>query len=232
MLEKMLTDPTLPERYRLAPDDLSQMTMADASVAAKKADNYLVREAEKNLLAAADTLPTTVIYPDKARWLAPDDVIVNPDHRAVVRALGKKGGWCTKNENEVDMYGANNNRLNILMGPNKKPSVQVTTTAQDRTAEDWFNTLSDEQMEVGEATYAQYLRENNIPYMTMGRFEREYGLEQVFMIILVLRIFKAGSRTWRGKSKRPALSKGEAKANLLITSLQSDGPCPHPWGAV
>ena len=180
MLEKMLTDPTLPERYRLAPDDLSQMTMADASVAAKKADNYLVREAEKNLLAAADTLPTTVIYPDKARWLAPDDVIVNPDHRAVVRALGKKGGWCTKNENEVDMYGANNNRLNILMGPNKKPSVQVTTTAQDRTAEDWFNTLSDEQMEVGEATYAQYLQENNIPPMSMSRFEREYGLEQVF----------------------------------------------------
>jgi hypothetical protein len=91
MLEKMLTDPTLPERYRLAPDDLSQMTMADASVAAKKADNYLVREAEKNLLAAADTLPTTVIYPDKARWLAPDDVIANPDHRAVVRAAGEKG---------------------------------------------------------------------------------------------------------------------------------------------
>jgi hypothetical protein len=180
MLEKMLTDPTLPERYRLAPDDLSQMTMADASVAAKKADNYLVREAEKNLLAATDTLPTTVIYPDKARWLAPDDVIDNPDHRAVVRALGKKGGWCTKNENEVDMYGANNNRLNILMGPNKKPSVQVTTTAQDRTAEDWFNTLSDEQMEVGEATYAQYLQENNIPPMSMSRFEREYGLEQVF----------------------------------------------------
>jgi hypothetical protein len=180
MLEKMLTDPTLPERYRLAPDDLSQMTIADASVAAKKADNYLVREAEKNLLAATDTLPTTIIYPDKARWLAPDDVIVNPDHRAVVRALGKKGGWCTKNENEVDMYGANNNRLNILMGPNKKPSVQVTTTAQDRTAEDWFNTLSDEQMEVGEATYAQYLQENNIPYMPMGRFEQEYGLEQVF----------------------------------------------------
>jgi hypothetical protein len=180
MLEKMLTDPTLPERYRLAPDDLSQMTMADASVAAKKADNYLVREAEKNLLAATDTLPTTVIYPDKARWLAPDDVIDNPDHRAVVRALGKKGGWCTKNENEVDMYGANNNRLNILMGPNKKPSVQVTTTAQDRTAEDWFNTLSDEQMEVGEATYAQYLQENNIPPMSMSRFEQEYGLEQVF----------------------------------------------------
>jgi hypothetical protein len=180
MLEKMLTDPTLPERYRLAPDDLSQMTMADASVAAKKADNYLVREAEKNLLAATDTLPTTIIYPDKARWLAPDDVIVNPDHRAVVRALGKKGGWCTKNENEVDMYGANNNRLNILLGPNKKPSVQVTTTSRDRTAEDWFNTLSDEQMEVGEATYDQYLRENNIPYMPMRRFEMEYGLEQVF----------------------------------------------------
>jgi hypothetical protein len=30
--------------------------MADASVAAKKADNYLVREAEKNLLAASDDL--------------------------------------------------------------------------------------------------------------------------------------------------------------------------------
>lgn len=90
MLEKMLTDTTLPDVYRLTPDQLSQMSLADASVAAKKLDNYLIKLADKQRLNRINEMPTTKIYETGERWLAPDDLAIEHDQRALVRVLGEK----------------------------------------------------------------------------------------------------------------------------------------------
>jgi hypothetical protein len=177
MLEKMLTDTTLPDAHRLTPEQLSQMNLADASVAAKKLDTYLVRRADKDTFARVKEMPTTKIYESGERWLAPDDLSIEPDQRATVRVLGEKGGWCTREDCHINMYGTGENRLNILVNNEGRPQVQVTTTVpEDLSVGDWLNSLDNEDYDAlvpktgalnaalaNDPRYLDFVRENQQP---------------------------------------------------------------------
>jgi hypothetical protein len=188
MLEKMLTDTTLPDVYRLTPDQLSQMSLADASVAAKKLDNYLIKLADKQRLNRINEMPTTKIYETGERWLAPDDLAVEHDQRALVRVLGEKGGWCTKEDCNINMYGSAENRLNILVDKTGRPQVQVTTsTADDVDAVSWFHTLDQESYDAKEAVIKRYFQNNNLPVPTsqlghpaIRTIDNTIGLDRIF----------------------------------------------------
>ena len=177
MLEKMLTDTTLPDAHRLTPEQLSQMNLADASVAAKKLDTYLVRRADKDTFARVKEMPTTKIYESGERWLAPDDLSIEPDQRATVRVLGEKGGWCTREDCHINMYGTGENRLNILVNNEGRPQVQVTTTVPgDLSVQDWLYSLNNEDYDAlvpktgalnaalaNDSRYLAFVRENQQP---------------------------------------------------------------------
>jgi hypothetical protein len=188
MLEKMLTDTTLPDTYRLTPDQLTQMSLADASVAAKKLDNYLIKLADKQRLNRINEMPTTKIYETGERWLAPDDLAVEHDQRALVRVLGEKAGWCTKDNDSINMYGSAENRLNILVDKTGRPQVQVTTTVpEDVDAVSWFHTLDQESYDAKEAIIKRYFQNNNLPVPTsqlghpaIRTIDNTIGLNRIF----------------------------------------------------
>jgi hypothetical protein len=181
MLEKMLTDTTLPDVYRLTPDQLSQMSLADASVAAKKLDNYLIKLADKQRLNRINEMPTTKIYETGERWLAPDDLAVEHDQRALVRVLGEKGGWCTKEDCNINMYGSAENRLNILVDKTGRPQVQVTTTIpEDVDAKSWFLTLDQAGYDAAQDTIKRYFQNNNLPVPSVATIDNTIGLDRIF----------------------------------------------------
>ena len=223
MLEKMLTDTTLPDAHRLTPDQLSQMSLADASVAVKKLDNYLVKLADKKLLANVNQMPTTKIYDNGQRWLAPDDLSLEHDQRATVRVLGRKGGWCTRDDDHINMYGSGDNRLNILVDKNGRPQVQVTTSMPaDVDAVTWFRTLDDQEYTNAVATINRYLEANNIPVPTnkLGNQAAQYldqliGLDRIFADDPQYRAFlRENQQPVAWEIERATLEKGASKTAL------------------
>jgi hypothetical protein len=91
-------------------------------------------EAEKKSNEAIRDYPDWNVvkeYPDGYRMVRLPDVADSEEAFKIGKACGERGGWCTKDEDNLRRYGSGDSRVNLLLDPDGKPVAQIETEKQD-----------------------------------------------------------------------------------------------------
>lgn len=149
----------LPRHLMLTPDAVKNMSMEKAVRRVADINAWRAAQAVEAESKNAESIlarPALRQYEDGWRWLSNPDTATD-EGMSLAKDLGRRGGWCTQEEDAAITYGSGRNQLHVLVDPEGRPHVQIQT--QKKLADG----LQDEEFGL-DAYLEQYPKNASLPY--------------------------------------------------------------------
>ena len=179
-LRAMMTDPNIPDAYKITPEQLQKMTLLDASEKAGQFERYMTEKEGVAMMRNARGVPVYKDYDDGYRWMAPADTAEDEVSKQYVLSTGRNAHWCTKEEKSCASYGSGNSHLFILANTkNGKPLVQVNYDTVVPEVEDWLGTMPWDQRRELISKHMIYQMENLPEFKQWQRANSQEHIQEI-----------------------------------------------------
>ena len=141
------TSTPIPQEYQLTPEKLQGLSPVDASEKVALFNQWRDKERQVQAAQYLDKYGNVYKKYDNGRkWIAMDDLAVEPKQAELAQQAGCLGGWCTKYTDQAMINGSGDNRLHILFDEKAVPRIQLTVTKSPPQAGDFIAQMDEYQV--------------------------------------------------------------------------------------